>query len=187
VDYDGPVDGRGPQLYSLFGDNRVPAFSSVSQVNSWDWATNSRGAPIDYPPVTLASAIVSPGEILRVPQSEYNIGTRTLRPPRGYFDDSPVDDSNRFEVLVLYVNENRITFKYTREDNVVSGYTLHIENVCVAPELLNLYRALNSAGRSQLPALKQGQPFGRAMSPEIGMVIRDNGTFMDPRTRKDWW
>ncbi len=187
VDYGGPVDGRGPKLFSLFTDNRVPVFSSVARVNSWNWATNTRGAPIDYPPVTLAGMLVAPNEILRVPHSEYNIGANTARPERAVFADSPADDPMRFEVLVLYASDDRITLKYTREDNVIRGYTLHVENVCVAPDLLELYRTMNTAGRSQLPALKQGQAFGRAMSNEIGIVIRDNGTFMDPRARKDWW
>lgn len=187
VDYAGPVDGRGPKLYSLFSADRVPDFSSVSQVYAWDWGTNARTTPIDYPPVTLGGMVVVPGEILRVPHSEYNIGTISARPTRGFFVDTPLDDPNRYEVLVLYAAADRITLKYTREDNVIHGYTLHIENICVASELLELYRTSNENGRTQLPALKQGQVLGTARSNEIGVVIRDNGTFMDPRARKDWW
>lgn len=187
VEYSGPVDGRGPKLFSLFAPERVPDFSSVSQVYAWDWATNSRGAPIDYPPVTLANVAVAPGEALRVPHSEYNIGTISRRPERGFFVDTLRDDPNKYEVLVLYASEERVTLKYTREDNVISGYTLHIENICVASDLLQLYRTWNASGRTQLPALKQGQVFGWARGNEIGVVVRDNGTFMDPRARKDWW
>ena len=187
VDYGGATDTKAPKLFSLFTDNRVPEISSVSQVRAWNWDTNSRGEPITNPPVTLAGMKVTPGEILRVPKSEYNIGTRAQRPPRGFFIDSPQDDSSKFEVLVLYASTERITLKYTREDNVVRGYTLHVENVCVAPALLDLYRTWNESGRGQLPALKQGQGFGRALDNEIGVVIRDNGSFMDPRSKKDWW
>ncbi|MCC7163241.1 MAG: hypothetical protein IT331_12170 [Anaerolineae bacterium] len=187
VDYNGPIDGRGPKLYSLFAPDREPAFSSVSQVYGWDWGANSRDAPIEYPPVTLAGMVVAPNEALRVPRSEYNIGAIAARPARGFFLDAPLDDPNRFEVLVLYASEERITLKYTREDNVISGYTLHVENICIAADLLQLYRAWNENGRAQLPALKQGQVFGWARTNEIGVVIRDNGTFMDPRARKDWW
>lgn len=187
VDYGGSNDGRSPKLFSLFADNRVPTFTGVSQVYNWDWSTNSRGAPIASPPVTLAGLSVTPNELLRVPHSEYNIGARSLLPSRGFFPDSTKDDSSKFEVLVLYASEQRITLKYTREDNVVQGYTIHIENVCVAPDLLKLYREWNTLGRLQLPALKQGQAFGRALGSEIGVVIRDNGSFMDPRSRKDWW
>ena len=109
-----------------------------------------------------------PEEIIRVPDSGYSLGS-------GY------------EVLVLYASTNRITLKYTLDDNVVWGYTVHVENVCVDPNLLALYQTWNSAGRGQLPALRNGQAFGRARDSEIGVVIRDNGAFMDPRSRKDWW
>jgi len=111
---------------------------------------------------------VTPGEVLRLPDSGYDIGS-------GY------------EALVLYATKERITLKYTREDNVVSGYTLHVENVCVEPSLLALYQAWNDAGRGRLPALRGGQPLGRAQGVEIGVAIRDNGAFMDPRSRWDWW
>jgi hypothetical protein len=109
-----------------------------------------------------------PGETLHVPGSGYTIGS-------GY------------EVLVLYAAEDRITLKYTREDNVVVGYTLHLEGICVEPSLLALYRARNVAGREQLPALRARQAFGRAVGGEVGVVIRDSGAFMDPRSRNDWW
>lgn len=187
VDYGGKTDGRGPKLFSLFGDNRVPTFTSVSQVYDWIWETNRRGDLINDPEVTLAGMRVGANEILRVPHSEYNIGTAKVRPSHGFFADAPADDPNNFEVLVLYASEERVTLKYTREDNVVRGYTLHVENICAAPDLLNLYRTWNGLGRTQLPALKQGQGFGRARGSEIGVVIRDNGSFMDPRAKKDWW
>jgi hypothetical protein len=187
VDYGGKTDGKAPKLYSLFSDNRIPLFSSVSQVYDWNWTTNRRANLITNPPVTLAGMLVAPNEILRVPHSEYNIGTRRNIPPGGYFLDSSEDDGSQFEVLVLYATTQRITLKYTREDNVVDGYTLHVENVCVAPDLLQLYEQWNAQGRGQLPALKQGQAFGRALGAEIGVVIRDKGSFMDPRARKDWW
>lgn len=187
VDYTGPTDHKGPKLFSLFTPEREPVINSVSQVNAWDWATNSRGTPIPYPPATLLSAGVTPDEILRVPRSEYNIGTVRRVPAHGFFVDAPNDDSTGYEVLVLYASPERITLKYTREDNVIRGYTVHIEGICVAPALLALYNQWNAQGRGQLPALKQGQAIGRAIGTEIGVVIRDNGTFMDPRSRKDWW
>lgn len=201
VDYGGPTDPKDPQLATLFGDQRVPTFSSVSQVYDWSWDCNCRADPITDPPVTLAGMSVAANETLYVPESGYNIGTNSKKPPEGVFLDSPagepnggvkrpgavLDDPNAYEALVLYAAENRITLKYTREDNVVRGYTLHVENVCVAPSLLALYQQWNAAGRAQLPALKEGQSFGRARGTEIGVVIRDNGSFMDPRSRKDWW
>jgi hypothetical protein len=90
-------------------------------------------------------------------------------------------------VLVLYANPQRITLKYTREDNVVHGYTLHLEGICVEPRLLALYTTWNNSGRAYLPALTAGQALGRAQGSEVRVAIRDSGTFLDPRSRKDWW
>jgi hypothetical protein len=168
VDYGGSGDPAAPQLYTLFADQRVPAFATVYQVYDWDWDCNCRGDLLTHYPVTLAGMGVAPGEVLHLPDSGYNIG-------------------NGYEALVLYAAEGRITLKYTREDNVVFGYTVHMENVCVEPGLLALYQAWNDAGRGELPALRGGQPFGRAWGNEIGVAIRDTGAYMDPRSRKDWW
>ncbi len=168
VDYSGGHDPNAPQLPGLFADNRTAVFRAVYQVYDWDWACNCRGAPITQPSVTLAGLAVTPGETIHVPESGYTIGS-------GY------------EVLVLYASPERITLKYTRDDNVVHGYTLHVEGICVDPDLLALYRFWNQAGRSRLPALRAGQAFGRARGVEIGVAIRDSGSFMDPRSRKDWW
>jgi hypothetical protein len=164
----GGTDPGAPQLPGLFADNRTGTFSTVYQIYKWEWDCNCRGALETIPEVTLAGLVVAPDETIHVPESGYTIGS-------GY------------EVLVLYASKERITLKYTRNDNVVSGYTLHVENVCVEPTLLALYQAWNDAGRSQLPALQAGQAFGRALDDEIGVVIRDNGTSMDPRSQKDWW
>jgi len=168
VDYSGEADPGAPQLPGLFADNRTPAFSAVYRVYDWDWNCNCRGPLLTYPEVTLAGMAVTPGETIHVPNSGYSIGS-------GY------------EVLVLYASSNRLTLKYTNNDNVEQGYTLHVENVCVEPRLLALYQAWNNAGRDHLPALRAGQAFGRALGSEIGVAIRDYGTFMDPRSRKDWW
>lgn len=187
VEYSGSADASAPQLDTLFGDARLPEFSSVSQVYDWDWTCNCRAELISDPEVTLTEFRVAPDEALRVPMSGYNIGTRPRRPARGFFNDRPTDDPDAFEVLVLYTTTQRITLKYTRDDNVVNGYTIHVENVCVAPDLLNLYNQLNAAGRIELPALKAGQSFGRASGDSFGVAIRDSGAFMDPRSHKDWW
>jgi len=168
VDYAGADDPAAPQLYTLFTSPRVPAFPAVYQVYDWNWSCNCRAGLLTSPPVTLAGMGVAPGEVLRLPDSGYDIG-------------------NGYEALVLYASEERITLKYTREDNVVRGYTIHVENVCVEPTLLALYRTWNSAGRSRLPALRAGQAFGRAQGSEIGVAICDTGTFMDPRARQSWW
>ena len=168
VDYSGGSDPNAPQLAGLFADDRLPVFSTVYQVYDWDWGCNCRGGLIGSPDVTLLSLFSTPGETIHVPSSGYTIGS-------GY------------EVLVLYASPHHITLKYTREDNVVSGYTLHVEGICVEPRLLDLYQTCNEGGRSHLPALRAGQAFGRARANHIETAIRDCGTFLDPRSRKDWW
>jgi len=167
-DYGPPDDPNGPQLPGLFSDQRVPAFASGHQVFDWDWGCNCRSGPLTTWGTTLLGMGVSPGELLRVPDSGRSIG-------------------GGYEVLVLYASPNRITLKYTPEDNVVRGYTLHVEGVCVEPNLLGLYQSLNASGRGQLPALRAGQAFGRAKGGEILVAIRDSGAFLDPRSRQDWW
>jgi LysM repeat protein len=168
IDIAGPTDDRAPQLVGLVADKRIPVFSNVYRANNWDWGRNARGGPITDFEVTLAGLATQAGETIHVPDSGYSIG-------QGY------------AVLVLYADSNRITLKYTGEDSVVHGYTLHVEGVCVEPNLLALYEQMNAAGRRQLPALRAGQALGRARGGEIGAAIRDTGRFMDPRTRKDWW
>jgi hypothetical protein len=167
VEYGPTDDGRAPQLRGLYANATFRGFSQAYRVYDWNWSTNSRGALIDDWPVTLAGLPAVPGETLHVPGSGYDIG--------GY------------EVLVLYATEYRITLKYTREDNVVYGYTLHVEGVCVEPKLLALYREWNANGRGELPALRAHQAFGRAIGNEVGVAIRDTGAFMDPRSHNDWW
>jgi hypothetical protein len=168
IDYDGDTDARAPQLAGLFGDNRTPAFATTFRVFDWDWSCNCRGPLLDDPEVTLVSIQTSPGEVIRVPSSGAQIG-------------------NGYSVLVLYADSDQITLKYTRSDGAVDGYTLHIQGISSDSSLLALYSQANSAGRAALPALRAGQSFGKAKGSDIRIAIRDAGTFMDPRSRKDWW
>ncbi len=164
----GPTDPHAPLLSTLFAPARRPGIEKAWRIYDWDWARGQRSEPIQDPPVTLISLDVRPGETLHLPDSGYDLG-------------------QGFEALVLYAETHRITLKYTREDNVIWGYTLHLENVCVDPNLLALYRAMDQAGRQQLPALRPGQSFARAEETPLGLAIRDTGRFMDPRSIKDWW
>ena len=168
-DVGGDIDPNAPQLDALFSDHRPPDFSNAYQVHRWNWTCHCQAEVYTNPEVTHLGMTVTPGETIHVPDSGYNIG------PSGE------------EVLVLYASEERITLKYTREDNVVFGYTIHIENICVEPDLLALYRSWNEAGRDELPALRGGQAIGRAYDDEISVSVRDTGAFLDPRVRKDWW
>ena len=168
VDYDGQTDGDAPQLWGLFADRRTPEVAHTYQVYDWDWGANARGDLIEDYDVTMTGFRVYDGEAIYTPDFGHEIGD-------GYV------------ALVLYADAHRVTLKYTGEDNVIEGYTVHIEGVCVYDTLLNLYRARQDAGRGALPALRPGQPIGYVPGNEVGVAIRDRGAFMDPRSRKDWW
>lgn len=168
VDYSGNVDPNAPQLYTLFANNRTPVFTSAYRVYRWDWTCNCRGGPITRWDVTLLGMRTTAGETIRLPVSGYDIG-------------------GGYGALVLYAEPTRLTLKYTRDDDVVEGYTIHLENICVDANLLAKYRSLNAAGRGELPALRPGQALGRASGTQIRAAVRDNGSFLDPRSRKDWW
>ena len=171
VYYGGSSDSDAPQLPGLFTDNRTGRFTSAYQVYDWNWQSNSRGPLLNDWPVTMAGLATTPGEVLQVPGSGYSIGSE----PLGY------------EALVLYASTTRLTITFTRNDSVAQGYSLHYENICVDPNLLRLYQEMNAAGRWRLPALVAGQGVGRATSNEMRIAVRDWGTFMDPRSEKDWW
>ena len=87
----------------------------------------------------------------------------------------------------MYADATQITLGYTRDGSVANGYAVHLDNLCVDPNLLHLYRTANASGRYQLPALRSGEPLGRAANTTLLVAIRDRGTFLDPRSRKDWW
>lgn len=168
VDYDGEADRNAPQLWGLFADRRTPEIAHTYQVYDWDWSSNTRGDLIQDFPVTMVGLAVAEGETIFTPDFGLELG-------EGYV------------ALVLYADTHRITLKYTGEDNVKDGYTLHLEGLCVFGTLLRLYNERHAAGRGMLPALRPGQPIGYAPGREIGVVIRDRGAFLDPRSRKDWW
>lgn len=175
VDYSGGTDPNAPQLAGLFGPNKFPGISTVYQVNDWIWSCGTHGCPgpaITDPEVTLIGLVTTPGESISIPETGPSI-----------WDD--------YKAMVLYAEERRITLAYTRKDSVAPGYSVHLENVCVDPNLLALYEAQTNADgwhvTGQLPALSNNQPLGVAFGTEMQVAIRDKGTFLDPRSRKDWW
>ncbi len=168
VAYNGPTDDRAPQLDTLFSPKRLAHFTSGYRVNQWDWECNCPAGPIGDYAVTLLGMATTPGETIHTPVSGYEIA-----PGLG--------------AMVLLAEENRITLKYTPDDNIVVGYAIHIEDICVEPDLLALYRQMNAEGRDELPVLSGGQAIGRALGTQIKVAVRDTGAFMDPRAQKDWW
>lgn len=168
VSYDGPApDSKAPQFPGLFADRRTPAFVNTYQRYRWNEECD---CPLDtYSPwpVTVLGMGVTPGETIYTPDSGYDIG-------------------GGFEYMVMYAGEMGITLHIGREDEF-PGYVIHIEDVCTDPDLLALYRQLHAAGRGELPALRGHQPFGVALGNEINIAVRDTGSFLDPRSRDDWW
>jgi hypothetical protein len=174
--YAGDADPNAPQLAGLFEPDRYPGMRAAYRVNHWDWSCGEhgcRGPAITDWPATLIGLPTTPGQAIYIP------------------DRAPQIYSGGFKAVVLYAEEKRLTLGYTREDSVAFGYAVHLENVCVDPNLLALYRAQNDgAGFRQsgfLPALRNDQRLGAAFDNELMIAIRDRGAFMDPRSRKDWW
>ena len=100
------------------------------------------------------------------------------------------------EVIVIYADEETTALKFTREDSAAVGYTIHVDKVDVAPNLLALYKQLDDCNGPRyvypnksydLPSLPAGQPFGTAKGAEIVVAIVDTGTFMDIRSCDEWW
>lgn len=168
VQINGPTDSRAPQLRTLFSDGRTPTFSAVYQVDRWDWSCRCARGFFTKPEVTMVGLATKAEEVIRAPKSGYDIG-------QGY------------TALVIYAAEDTMTLKYTRDDNIVRGYAIHIKGICVEPSLLALYRRAVSSGRKSMPAVRGGQPIGRAIGKAIDVAVRDTGAWMDPRSRKDWW
>ena len=174
LDIDGPTDADAPQLAGIFTPPRLPTFTAAYQVYDWDWVCGSDnngcvGELITQPEVTLIDVLVVPGEPISIP----------LREPQIY--------EGGYKTLVLYAEAQRITLSYTREDNPAIGYMVHLENLRVDSNLVLLYQQLDTAGRTELPALREGEPLGVATSQPLKVAIRDTGSFLDPRSRKDWW
>lgn len=174
----GATDANAPQLKTLFSPNRVPTFVQNYQVGNWDWCGAGGACPdgsnpgtfVTNPPVTLSGFSVSSSEKIYVPTSGYQISANPI-----------------YNVAVLYATYRQITFIYTAQDTVASGYAIHIDKICVDPSLVSLYQSMNSAGRDYLPALRHGQAIGYPLGSEIVVAIVDRGGFQDPRSCKDWW
>jgi hypothetical protein len=169
---DGPVDGDPPQLAGIFGDYRRPSFGPSFRVHDWDWNCGERGCRgglVETGAATLLTLVANPGETLGVPHRGAQIY------------------GGGFKALVLYAESNRITLGYTRDDSVANGYVVHMENLCVDPNLVVLYQSSNAAGRGSLPALREDEIVGTAGSSQIMVAVRDRGVFFDPRSRLDWW
>lgn len=172
INVGGDTDPDAPQLAAMFAPARLPSFTAVYRVNNWNWNCESAGCrdqPIENPKVTLLEMATTAGEAIAVPSRNQQIY------------------GGGYKAMVLYAEATRITIVYTRDDTPAFGYVVHIEDFTVEPALLALYQQLNQAGRAQLPAVRNGETIGYASGTTIKVVVRDTGSFMDPRSRKDWW
>ncbi len=179
VDINGPTDPDAPQLAGVV-QGSGPEFVAAYQVNEWDWGCSGdagapwyghgcRGEPITDPPVTLAAIYTQQGAPIRTPSRHAEI------------------HAGNYVALVVYAEEQRLTLVYTRRDTAAYGYVIHLEDICVDPALLQLYRTLDAAGRSWLPAVHSQEQVGSGADAPAKIAVRDSGSFMDPRSRKDWW
>jgi hypothetical protein len=168
----GDTDPNAPQFPGIFADQRTPHLTSAYRVYEWDWSCGVHGC---------RSSSLTANEVTLIGMGSM-AGEQIFAPSRG-----PEIYGGGFAALVLYAEEHRITLGYTRRDSVAPGYAVHLESICVDPNLLQLYRESNAAGRRSLPALHNGDALGTAWDQEVLVAIRDRGTFMDPRSRKDWW
>jgi hypothetical protein len=169
---DGPVDGDPPQLAGIFGDYRRPPFGPSYRVYDWNWSCGEhgcRGGLVESGAATLLTLQANPGEALGVPHRGAQIY------------------GGGYKALVLYAESNRITLGYTRDDSVANGYAVHLENVCIDPNLVALYQSSSAAGRAFLPALREDEELGTAGGGQVLVAVRDRGVFFDPRSRLDWW
>ena len=160
-----------PELPNMCASGCRPPFSSLYQAYHWDWEHSCRGPVITDPPVTLVGMSTQFAEPIRVPAWDGDTG-------------------GGYDAMVLYATTERITLLYSPYgpcDSVVCGYTIHVEGVCVEPNLLALYDQVNAQGRVYLPVLRGGQAFGRARGGEILVAVRDSpGSFHDPRHENFW-
>jgi hypothetical protein len=178
-------DPQGPpQIAQLFNPARVPVFTNGYRIHNWNWAASpapgTRGGLDSSWPITVMGMGTTRGESLRVPDSGYEIGQGK-------------------EVIVLFADANSILLKYTRDDSIVGGYALHVDNICTDVNLLSKYNQLDGPARNtfhggyvggtdyDLVTLSALEVFGTARGSEIRVAIVDQGTWMDLRYCADWW
>lgn len=171
VRYDDPApDCLLPHFDGLFTPGRLPRFTRTLGIYSWNWEAMTPGPPEmgGESNVKTVDVETTPGEVLRIPITGREIAAGGVG------------------ALVLYVADNAVTLKFTAEDNIIYGYALHLYGVCVDPRLRQRYDELHAAGRNELPAMHMGSAFARARGNRMRIVIRDTGSFMDPRAM-GWW
>lgn len=117
---------------------------------------------------SLAGLTTNPNQAIYAPKNGYDVG-------------------GGYQYTVIYASPNELTMNVSSDDQAIDGYALHYYGFCVDPNLVSLYHQLDSQGRHSMPVLHGQQKVGVANAGEVKVAIRDSGTFMDPRSRLDWW
>jgi len=155
LDSTGQVDLDGPQLWYVFEAEFVAAYSLLD-----DNGQRSQSYP------EAMGLATNPEAVITIPHRDATI------------------HEGKYSAMVLFADQNNLTFVYTRKDSVEEGYTVYFMGIEVDPNLLDLYKA--SQG-DQLPGLEMDQAVGTAKAHEIIVAIRHNGVFKDVRLKRDWW
>lgn len=163
VKINGPTDPIAPQLCTLFSTTHLAPIVNLYAIGRYQGL--SSGTESDPP--HLVDFQTTPGENIRLPWSGYDIG-------------------GGYGAMVVYADSDSIALHYENTDGTVDGYALHLLNFNVSPALLTLYNQ-NASSRDVLPVVMPGQTLGTARGSTITVSIRDTGSFMDPRSVKDWW
>lgn len=165
VDYGGDTDPNMPPVLGTFFTH-IPSIVKTYQVHQWDYTAGKPKPELETAwPVNVIGLYTTPGEPLVGLKAGREIGG-------GYI------------LTVVYAAPTTITFSYSDDE---SGYPIYLDNLCVDPNLLALYNKQNAAGRHDMPAIRTGEVFGYGNGSDVRIAIRDTGSWMDPRSRKDWW
>lgn len=173
-----PVDSKSPQLSTML--DQTPAILSTFKVYDWNWSANTKGSLLSKYDATMIGLSAAAGAAVRVPDAKFDLiaGTET---------------SGGYTATILFADANSVTIKYTLQDDVVSHYTVHLDNICTDPNLLTLYNQLdaqkyqNSTVRYKLPIVKGKQIIGTAKGDDVRVTIRNSGEFIDPRLKNSFW
>jgi len=156
------IDPDAPKLSAVF----EPDFVQTYAVHDWDWGCNCKGDLIDDGSAVVVGIKTQPDQPVFIPKTDRDI-----------YD-------GKYVAVVLYASQDSLTFVYARAGTVVNGYTVHYEGVKTDPNLLKLFQ--ESKG-NELPGLTNDTPVGVAAGEELVVAMRDNGKFLDARSRLDWW
>ncbi|MCG3208432.1 MAG: hypothetical protein FOGNACKC_02036 [Anaerolineae bacterium] len=154
-------DPNTPKFSKVFEPNIIAAYG----IHGWDWAKNDKSDLVNDGKAILVQLKTTPGKPIYIPPT-----------------DTDIFGGNIY-ATVLYADEDSITYVYARRGNVVKGYTMHLIGLETDP---NLVKAFRESEGNNLPGLTLTTPIGRA-TDKLLVAIRDNGTFMDARSLKDWW